>query len=72
MTPCEAIKSLIGPKILLEKLEKASKKKFACPGCSRTYDYSSNLNRHKRDCKSIILLTQVLKTKRRWQESSKR
>lgn len=61
VTPCEATKSLAGPKILLEKLEKSSRKKFVCPGCSRTYDYSSNLNRHKRDCKSIILLTQVLK-----------
>lgn len=60
--PCPPTKSLMGQKILLEKLEKATRKPFACSRCKASYSHQKSLNRHMKECTKEALLAKILES----------
>lgn len=62
-TPCPPEKSLMGQKILLEKLDKSITKQFVCHQCGTSYSYQKSLNRHVKECSKSIIFDTLLELK---------
>lgn len=54
-TVCEPLRNDISPQDLVKELEESSKKRYACvaPGCNKSYEYATNLSRHRSTCSFI-------------------
>lgn len=63
-TSCPPRKSIVTPKVLIEKLERAAQKAYRCPACSRSYAYPSNLIRHKRSCERLLAQAEVVELRK--------